>query len=111
MLWCESDEPFRWPRELRRVRHRFRQSWRGRRDWPRLLTTLRNYLIANNLSADWDRTIARATSGWSTRCRSHSHGEEEKQYSARGSKARAALVALAEMELASRDDGSGTSIQ
>jgi Lon protease-like protein len=84
-------------------------------DRPRLLTTLRNYLTANNLSADWDR-IDRSSNERLVNTLSilSPYGAEEKQalLEARDLKARAeALVALAEMELAFRDDGSGTSIQ
>ena len=84
-------------------------------DRQRLLTTLRNYLIANNLSADWDRIDSASNERLvNTLSILSPYGAEEKQalLEARDLKARAeALVALAEMELASRDDGSGTSIQ
>lgn len=80
-----------------------------------LLETLRRYLEANNLSADWDR-INSATSERlvNTLAILSPYGPEEKQalLEAKGLKERAeALIALAEMELASRDDSSGTSIQ
>jgi Lon protease-like protein len=84
-------------------------------DRPRLLATLRNYLLANNLSADWDRIDSASNERLvNTLSILSPYGAEEKQalLEARDLKARAeALVALAEMELASRDDGSGTSIQ
>ena len=84
-------------------------------DRPRLLTTLHNYLIANNLTADWDRIDSASNERLVNMLSILSpYGAEEKQalLEARDLKARAeALVALAEMELASRDDGSGTSIQ
>jgi len=84
-------------------------------DRPRLLETLRSYLEANNLSADWER-INSATNERlvNTLAILSPYGPEEKQalLQAKTLPERAeALVALAEMELASRDDGSGTSIQ
>jgi Lon protease-like protein len=84
-------------------------------DRTRLLTTLRSYLTANNLAADWDRIDSASNERLvNTLSILSPYGAEEKQalLEARDLKARAeALVALAEMELASRDDGSGTSIQ
>lgn len=84
-------------------------------DRPRLLTALKNYLSASNLSADWDRingaSSERLVNTLSILC---PYGPEEKQalLEAPDLKSRAeALVALAEMELATRDDGSGTSLQ
>jgi Lon protease-like protein len=84
-------------------------------DRPRLLETLKTYLIANDLNADWDR-IEHASNERLVNTLSilSPYGPEEKQalLEAKDLKARAeALVALAEMELASRDDGSGTSMQ
>ena len=84
-------------------------------DRPRLIATLRSYLEANNLNADWDR-INSANNEWlvNTLAVLSPYGPEEKQalLEAKDLQARAeALVALAEMELATRDDGSGTSIQ
>jgi Lon protease-like protein len=84
-------------------------------DRVRLLETLRNYLEANSLSADWER-INSATNERlvNTLAILSPYGPEEKQalLEAKGLQERAeALVALAEMELAARDDGSGTSIQ
>jgi Lon protease-like protein len=84
-------------------------------DRPRLLETLRSYLEANNLSADWER-INSATNERlvNTLAILSPYGPEEKQalLEAKSLPERAeALVALAEMELAARDDGSGTSIQ
>jgi Lon protease-like protein len=84
-------------------------------DRPRLLETLRSYLEANSLSADWER-INSATNERlvNTLAILSPYGPEEKQalLEAKSLPERAeALVALAEMELASRDDGSGTSIQ
>lgn len=84
-------------------------------DRVRLLKTLRSYLEANSLSADWER-INSATNERlvNTLAILSPYGPEEKQalLEAKGLQERAeALVALAEMELAARDDGSGTSIQ
>jgi uncharacterized protein len=84
-------------------------------DRPRLIATLRTYLIANNLNADWDR-INNASNERLVNTLSilSPYGPEEKQalLEAADLRARAeALVALAEMELATRDDGSGTSLQ
>jgi uncharacterized protein len=84
-------------------------------DRPRLLATLKAYLIANNLSADWDRIDSASNERLvNTLSILSPYGPEEKQalLEAPDLKARAeALVALAEMELAARDDGSGTSLQ
>ena len=113
----ESDEPFRFGRVSFAEFATDFTSGHGEEDVdrPRLLTTLRNYLIANNLSADWDRIDSASNERLvNTLSILSPYGAEEKQalLEARDLKARAeALVALAEMELASRDDGSGTSIQ
>lgn len=113
----ESDEPFRFGRVSFTEFATDFTSGHGEEDVdrPRLLTTLRNYLIANNLSADWDRIDSASNERLvNTLSILSPYGAEEKQalLEARDLKARAeALVALAEMELASRDDGSGTSIQ
>ena len=84
-------------------------------DRPRLIATLRSYLIANNLSADWERINSASTERLvNTLSILSPYGPEEKQclLEAPDLQARAeALIALAEMELAARDDGSGTSIQ
>lgn len=84
-------------------------------DRPRLLATLRNYLLASNLNADWDRINGASSERLvNTLSILSPYGAEEKQalLEAPDLKSRAeALVALAEMELAARDDGSGTSIQ
>jgi uncharacterized protein len=84
-------------------------------DRPRLLAALKSYLEANNLNADWDR-INNAGNERLVNMLSilSPYGPEEKQalLEAPDLKTRAeALVALAEMELAARDDGSGTSLQ
>ena len=84
-------------------------------DRPRLIATLRSYLIANNLNADWERINGASTERLvNTLSILSPYGPEEKQclLEACDLRARAeALVALAEMELAARDDGSGTSLQ
>jgi Lon protease-like protein len=84
-------------------------------DRPRLIATLRSYLVANNLQADWDRINSASTERLvNTLSILSPYGPEEKQalLEAPDLRSRAeALVALAEMELAARDDGSGTSLQ
>jgi uncharacterized protein len=84
-------------------------------DRPRLVATLRSYLVANNLHADWDRINSASTERLvNTLSILSPYGPEEKQalLEAPDLRSRAeALVALAEMELAARDDGSGTSLQ
>jgi len=84
-------------------------------DRERLLTVLQSYLTAHDLTADWD-SIARSSNELLVNTLSviSPYGPEEKQalLEAPDLKARAeVLVALAEMDLASRDDGSGTSVQ
>ena len=84
-------------------------------DRPRLLATLKAYLVANKLSADWERIDSASNERLvNTLSILSPYGPEEKQalLEAPDLKARAeALVALAEMELAAPDDGSGTSLQ
>jgi len=84
-------------------------------DRPHLIATLRSYLIANNLNADWDRINNASTERLvNTLSILSPYGPEEKQalLEAPDLRARAeALIALAEMELAATDDGSGTSVQ
>ena len=84
-------------------------------DRPRLIAALRGYLNANDLNADWDRINSASSERLvNTLAVLSPYGAEEKQalLEADSLQARAdALVALAEMELATRDDGSGTSIQ
>jgi Lon protease-like protein len=84
-------------------------------DRPRLIATLRSYLTANNLNADWERINSASTERLvNTLSILSPYGPEEKQclLEAGDLRARAeALIALAEMELAARDDGSGTSLQ
>ena len=84
-------------------------------DRPRLLATLKNYLTASKLNADWDRINGASSERLvNTLSILSPYGPEEKQalLEAPDLRSRAeALVALAEMELAARDDGSGTSLQ
>ncbi|HXG78988.1 MAG TPA: LON peptidase substrate-binding domain-containing protein [Methyloceanibacter sp.] len=84
-------------------------------DRPWLLATLKNYLAANNLHADWDRINNASTERLVNMLAILSpYGPEEKQclLEAPDLRTRAeALIALAEMDLAARDDGSGTSLQ
>lgn len=84
-------------------------------DRPRLLATLRNYLSANNLNADWDR-ISGADNERLVNTLSilSPYGPEEKQalLEAVDLRSRAeALIALAEMDLATRNDGAGSALQ
>lgn len=81
-------------------------------DREKLLALLRLYLDANDLTADW-RSIHRSSTGYlvNTLCIHSPYGPEEKQalLEAANLKARAEiLMALAEMELASKNDGGGT---
>jgi Lon protease-like protein len=84
-------------------------------DRSKLITTLRSYLAANKLSADWDRIDSASNERLVNMLSILSpYGPEEKQalLEAADLRARAeALVALAEMELAATDDGSGTTLQ
>ena len=84
-------------------------------DRPSLIAALRGYLAASDLNADWDRINSASSERLvNTPAVLSPYGPEEKQalLEAETLQARAdALVALAEMELATRDDGSGTSIQ
>ncbi|MEJ2120603.1 MAG: peptidase S16, partial [Alphaproteobacteria bacterium] len=79
------------------------------------IATLREYLLASNLNADWDRINSAGSERLvNTLSILSPYGPEEKQalLEAPNLRARAeALVALAEMELATPDDGSGTSVQ
>ena len=84
-------------------------------DRPRLLRSLKSYLQAHGLTADWD-SIERSSNELLVNTLSviSPYGPEEKQalLEAPDLKTRAeVLVALAEMDLAERDDGSGTSVQ
>ena len=84
-------------------------------DRPRLLATLRTYLKARQLSADWKRIEQTGNERLvNTLSILSPYGPEEKQalLEAPDLKARAeALMALAEMELAERGGESGTSLQ
>ncbi|XSG81734.1 MAG: LON peptidase substrate-binding domain-containing protein [Methyloligella sp. ZOD6] len=84
-------------------------------DRPELIATLRHYLEANQLHADWDRINSASTERLvNTLSILSPYGPEEKQalLEAPDLKARAeALVALAEIELATWDDDTGTSLQ
>lgn len=84
-------------------------------DRPQLIATLRSYLDANNLKADWDRINGASNERLvNTLSILSPYGPEEKQalLEAPDLRQRAeALVALAEIELAMGDDDSGTSLQ
>ena len=84
-------------------------------DRPRLIATLRSYLRANRLNADWDRINSASNERLVNALSIMSpYGPEEKQalLEAPDLKARAeTLVALAEMELAATDEGPGTTLQ
>jgi Lon protease-like protein len=84
-------------------------------DRKRLRAVLKSYLEANELTADWE-SIDRSSNELLVNTLSviSPYGPEEKQalLEALDLKRRAeVLVALAEMDLAARDDGSGTSVQ
>jgi Lon protease-like protein len=84
-------------------------------DWERLLSVLREYLTARDLSADW-RSIERSPAEMlvNTLAMISPYGPEEKQMllEAPDLKRRSeVLMALAEMDLATPEDGSGSSIQ
>ncbi len=84
-------------------------------DRDRLLTVLRTYLDAHELSADWDSINHSSNERLvNTLSMISPYGAEEKQalLEAPDLKSRAeVLVALAEMELAARDDGSESTLQ
>jgi Lon protease-like protein len=84
-------------------------------DWQRLLRTLRTYLDARKLSADWS-SIERSPAELlvNTLAMISPYGPEEKQalLEAPDLKQRAeVLMTLAQMELARPEDGSGSSLQ
>lgn len=84
-------------------------------DRQRLLSVLKSYLAAHDLSADWD-SIHRSSNELlvNTLSMISPYGPEEKQalLEAQDLNARAeVLMALAEMDLATPDDGSGTAVQ
>ncbi len=81
-------------------------------DREKLLSLLRLYLHANDMTADW-RSIHRSSTGYlvNTLCIHSPYGPEEKQalLEAENLRERAEiLMALAEMELASKNEGGGT---
>lgn len=84
-------------------------------DWPRLLSVLKEYLTARQLSADW-QSIERSPAEMlvNTLAMISPYGPEEKQalLEAPDLKCRSeVLMALAQMELAMPEDGSGTGLQ
>lgn len=84
-------------------------------DWPRLLQVLKTYLTARQLSADWP-SIERSPAELlvNTLSMISPYGPEEKQalLEAADLKQRSeVLMALAQMELATPEDGSGSSLQ
>jgi hypothetical protein len=84
-------------------------------DRTNLLRVLRSYLDANRLEADWG-AIQRASSEFliNALCVMCPYGPEEKQalLEARSLKERSeVLMALAQMEMAAPEDGSGSSLQ
>lgn len=84
-------------------------------DWPRLLRVLKEYLTARELSADWP-SIERSPAEMlvNTLAMISPYGPEEKQalLEAPDLKCRSeVLMALAQMELASPEDGSGSTLQ
>ena len=84
-------------------------------DRERLLTVLRTYLDAHELTADWDGINHSSNERLvNTLSMISPYGAEEKQalLEAPDLKSRAdVLVALAEMELAARDDGTESTMQ
>lgn len=84
-------------------------------DRDRLLSVLKVYLEANELKADWQNVLSSSSEFLvNTLSMISPYGAEEKQalLEAQDLKTRAeVLVALAEMELAARDDGSGSAVQ
>ena len=77
-------------------------------DRPRLLATLRDYLQANNLNADWDRIDGASSERLvNTLSILSPYGPEEKQALLEAPDLRARAEAL----VSARDDGSGTSLQ
>ncbi len=84
----------------------------GEVDREKLLSLLRLYLNANDMTADW-RSIHRSSTGYlvNTLCIHSPYGPEEKQalLEAKTLNIRAEiLMALAEMEIASKNEGGGT---
>jgi uncharacterized protein len=84
-------------------------------DRDRLIEALKSYLVAKELKADW-QAINRSTNEFliNTLSMISPYDAEEKQalLEAKSLRARAeALIALSEMQLAERDDGSSTTLQ
>jgi uncharacterized protein len=84
-------------------------------DWPRLLRVLKDYLSARQLSADW-QSIERSPTETlvNTLAMISPYGPEEKQalLESPDLKRRSeVLIALAQMEMATPEDGSGTGMQ
>ena len=84
-------------------------------DWPRLLEVLKEYLTARQMTADW-QSIERSPAELlvNTLSMISPYGPEEKQalLEARSLKERSeVLMALAQMELAAPEDGSGSTLQ
>lgn len=84
-------------------------------DWPRLLSVLKEYLEARQLSADW-QSIERSPAEMlvNTLAMISPYGPEEKQalLEAPDLKRRSeVLMTLAQMELATPEDGSGSGLQ
>lgn len=84
-------------------------------DRERLLTVLKRYLEANDLKTDWQNVMSSSSEFLvNTLSMISPYGAEEKQalLEAHDLSARAdVLIALAEMELAARDDGSSSTVQ
>jgi len=84
-------------------------------DWPRLLSVLKTYLSARQMSADWE-SIERSPAELlvNTLAMISPYGPEEKQalLEAPSLKERSeVLMALAQMEMAAPEDGSGSTLQ
>jgi Lon protease-like protein len=84
-------------------------------DWPRLLAVLKTYLSTRQMTADWE-SIERSPAELlvNTLAMISPYGPEEKQalLEARSLKERSeVLMALAQMEMAAPEDGSGSSLQ
>ncbi len=84
-------------------------------DWPRLLEVLKTYLAARQMTADWD-SIERSPAELlvNTLSMISPYGPEEKQalLEAPSLKERSeVLMALAQMEMAAPEDGSGSTLQ
>lgn len=116
-----SEEPSRLPYRLFRVNYRpyekdfVRGYGQEAVDWPRLLSVLKEYLAARQLSADWP-SIERSPAEMlvNTLAMISPYGPEEKQALLEASdlKRRSeVLMALAQMDIAAPEDGSGSGLQ